>query len=49
VLVAFVDEELAAIPGIQTVSVDDYLLRAARRYWLDHDSGLEEFRPPAVL
>lgn len=49
-LAAFVDEELAAIPGIWTVSVDVYLCEP-RRYWLDrdHDSGLGEFRPPAVL
>ncbi|MCP2243895.1 Lrp/AsnC family transcriptional regulator [Lentzea aerocolonigenes] len=49
-LAAFVDSELAGIPGIRAVSVDVYLSEP-RRYWLDRDtvSGLGEFHPPAVL
>jgi hypothetical protein len=49
-LAAFIDTELAAIPGILAVTVD-VILTEPRRYWLDRDqaSGLGEFRAPALL
>lgn len=49
-LAAFIDHELAEIPGILTVSVD-VMLAEPRRYWLDRDlgTGLGEFHAPALL
>ncbi|MER5221931.1 Lrp/AsnC family transcriptional regulator [Streptomyces flaveus] len=46
----FIDNELARIPGIVTVSVD-VMLAEPRRYWLDRDlaSGLGEFHAPVLL
>lgn len=46
----FIDNELARIPGIITVSVD-VMLAEPRRYWLDRDlaSGLGEFHAPVLL
>ncbi|MCX4857967.1 Lrp/AsnC ligand binding domain-containing protein [Streptomyces canus] len=46
----FIDDELAKIPGIITVSVD-VMLAEPRRYWLDRDrvSGLGEFHAPTLL
>ncbi|MEV6590321.1 Lrp/AsnC family transcriptional regulator [Streptomyces acidicola] len=49
-LAAFIDNELAQVPGLLTVSVD-VILAEPRRYWLDRDltSGLGEFHAPALL
>ena len=49
-LALFIDNELAGIPGILTVSVD-VMLAEPRRYWLDRDltSGLGTFHAPALL
>ncbi|MDH6440901.1 DNA-binding Lrp family transcriptional regulator [Streptomyces sp. SAI-144] len=49
-LARFIDDELAKIPGIITVSVD-VMLAEPRRYWLDRDrvSGLGEFHAPTLL
>ncbi|MEU0068474.1 Lrp/AsnC ligand binding domain-containing protein [Streptomyces sp. NPDC006332] len=49
-LAVFVDDELARIPGILTVSTA-VMLAEPRRYWLDRDrtSGLGEFHAPALL
>lgn len=49
-LAAFIDGELAGIPGIVAVTVD-VILTEPRRYWLDRDpsSGLGEFHAPALL
>ncbi|MFF0159338.1 Lrp/AsnC ligand binding domain-containing protein [Streptomyces sp. NPDC005263] len=49
-LAVFVDDELARIPGILTVSTA-VMLAEPRRYWLDRDrtSGLGEFHAPTLL
>lgn len=49
-LAVFIDNELAAIPGILTVSAA-VMLAEPRRYWLDRDlnSGLGEFHAPTLL
>jgi DNA-binding Lrp family transcriptional regulator len=49
-LALFIDNELAEIPGIATVSVD-VMLTEPRRYWLDRDltSGLGTFHAPTLL
>jgi hypothetical protein len=49
-LAAFVDHELAEIPGLLTTGVD-VVLAEPRRYWLDRDlgTGLGEFHAPALL
>ncbi|MEV6166606.1 Lrp/AsnC family transcriptional regulator [Streptomyces sp. NPDC051954] len=49
-LALFIDDELAEIPGIVTVSVD-VMLTEPRRYWLDRDltSGLGTFHAPTLL
>ncbi|MEW2396801.1 Lrp/AsnC family transcriptional regulator [Streptomyces sp. NPDC046862] len=49
-LAAFIDNELAQVPGLLTVSVD-VMLAEPRRYWLDRDltSGLGEFHAPKLL
>lgn len=49
-LALFIDNELAEIPGILTVSVN-VMLSEPRRYWLDRDlvSGLGTFHAPALL
>ncbi|GAB3006413.1 hypothetical protein GCM10023080_085150 [Streptomyces pseudoechinosporeus] len=51
-LALFIDNELAKIPGIITVSVD-VMLAEPRRYWPDRDrdlaSGLGEFHAPVLL
>jgi DNA-binding Lrp family transcriptional regulator len=49
-LAAFIDNELAEIPGIRTVSTA-VMLAQPRRYWLDRDltSGLGEFHAPTLL
>ncbi|MPY64354.1 Lrp/AsnC family transcriptional regulator [Streptomyces spongiae] len=49
-LAAFIDHELAQVPGLLTVSVD-VMLAEPRRYWLDRDltSGLGKFHAPTLL
>jgi DNA-binding Lrp family transcriptional regulator len=49
-LAVFIDNELAEIPGILTVSTA-IMLAQPRRYWLDRDltSGLGEFYAPTLL
>jgi DNA-binding Lrp family transcriptional regulator len=49
-LAAFIDNELAKIPGIRTVSAA-VMLAEPRRYWLDRDltEGLGEFHAPTLL
>ncbi|WP_326579163.1 Lrp/AsnC family transcriptional regulator [Streptomyces sp. NBC_00481] len=49
-LAAFVDHELAEIPGLLTTGVD-VMLAEPRRYWLDRDlgTGLGEFHAPTLL
>jgi DNA-binding Lrp family transcriptional regulator len=49
-LAAFIDDELAKISGILTVSAA-VMFAEPRRYWLDRDltSGLGEFHAPTVL
>lgn len=49
-LALFIDDELAKIPGIVTVSTA-VMLAEPRRYWLDRDrdSGLGEFHAPTLL
>jgi len=49
-LAVFIDNELAEIPGILTVSTA-VMLAEPRRYWLDRDrtSGLGEFHAPTLL
>jgi DNA-binding Lrp family transcriptional regulator len=49
-LAAFIDNELARVPGILAVSAA-VMLAEPRRYWLDRDltSGLGEFHAPALL
>jgi DNA-binding Lrp family transcriptional regulator len=49
-LAAFIDNELAKIPGILTVSAA-VMLAEPRRYWLDRDlnSGLGKFHAPTLL
>ncbi|MGD6747508.1 AsnC family transcriptional regulator [Streptomyces sp. BH106] len=49
-LAAFIDHELAEVPGIVKAGVD-VMLTEPRRYWLDRDreSGLGEFHPPGLL
>jgi DNA-binding Lrp family transcriptional regulator len=49
-LAAFIDNELAAVPDIRTVSTAVMFVEP-RRYWLDRDpvSGLGTFHAPALL
>jgi DNA-binding Lrp family transcriptional regulator len=49
-LAAFLDEQLAGIPHLDTVSVE-VVLAERRRYWLDRnpEAGLGDFRPPPLL
>ncbi|MBU3066400.1 Lrp/AsnC family transcriptional regulator [Nocardia sp. NEAU-G5] len=49
-LAAFIDDDIAKIPGILAVNVD-VALAEPRRYWLDRDrtSGLGRFHAPALL
>ena len=49
-LAVFIDNELAEIPGILTVSAA-VMLAEPRRYWLDRDltSGLGNFHAPTLL